>query len=123
MATARSCSTSGLSRTTVCSSSVTLTIRGLPGKGCLAQRPGRLPRRPAAAALAAIDRLAETLDPLADLAGERLEGGAVDHQPRGHLGDVLDLDEVVGLQRGAARDQIDDAAAQAQHRRQLDRAA
>src|SRR5882672_3490766 len=40
MATARSCSTSGLRRTTVCSSSVTLTIRGLPGNGGLVQLPG-----------------------------------------------------------------------------------
>src|SRR5690348_16859878 len=106
MATARSCSTSGLSRTTVCSSSVTLTIRGLPGKGCLAQRPGRLRRR---RALAAIDRPAEALDPVTDLAGEGLEGGAVDDQPRGHLGDVLDLDQVVGLECGAGRHQVDDA--------------
>src|SRR5438876_1544366 len=116
MAMARSCSTSGLRRTTVCSSSVTLTIRGLPGTGGFAQRPGGLPRRPAVAAapLAAIDRLAEALDPAADLAGEGLEGGAIDDQPRGYVGDVLDLDQVVGLQRGAGRHQVDDAAAQAQ---------
>src|SRR5713101_5407349 len=100
MATARSCSTSGLRRTTVCSSSVTLTIRGLPGKGGPAQRPGgRTDRRAlgtgrlaaAPVRLCAIDRLAEALDPAADFLRKGLEGGAVDHQPRGHVGNMLDL--------------------------------
>ena len=51
-----------------------------------------------------------------------LQRRAVDHQPRGHLQDGLDLAQVVLAQRLARRHQVDDAVGQAGQRRQLDRA-
>src|SRR3546814_10004293 len=46
----------------------------------------------------------------------------VDDQPARNIGDLLDLDEPVLLQRAARRDEIDDAPAEPQARRQLHRA-
>src|SRR3989304_7917041 len=66
--------------------------------------------------------LAEALDPGADLAVARLESGAVYDKARGHLGDALDLDEPVRLQRPSAGHEVDDALAQAQLGCQLQRA-
>ncbi len=53
------------------------------------------------------------------LLGTGLEGGPVDDQARGHFGDLLHLDQVVGLQGRAAGDQIHDAPAKAKARRQF----
>src|SRR6516162_10268648 len=96
MATARSCSTSGLRRTTVRSSSVTLQMR----------------REESAPGSEGIDRLADPLDPEAHPPGIRLEGAPVHHQPRTDIGDMLDLDQIVGLERPAAGNEIDDAPAE-----------
>src|SRR5271169_1257338 len=43
---------------------------------------------------------AETLDPSLDFLGPGLEGGTVDGEPRGDVGDALDLDEAIRLERG-----------------------
>src|SRR5579872_1896839 len=59
-------------------------------------------------------RAGQPVDPAGDLVGPRLHRGAVDAEARADLGDALDLDEAVGLQGGAGRDQIDDALAQAE---------
>src|SRR5512146_2176172 len=66
--------------------------------------------------------LAEAVDPAAHLLGARLQRGAIDNEARGHVGDVLDLDEAVRLQGAAGLDEIDDLAAEADARRQLHRA-
>src|SRR5277367_1077732 len=86
IATARSCSTSGLRRTTVLSSRVTLAMR-----------------RAASPPSAGIDRLADALDPGAHPFGIGLETGPVHHQPRGYVGDRLDLHEMIGLECAAGR--------------------
>src|SRR3990170_4474177 len=67
--------------------------------------------KPAAAAssLSGIGRLAEALDPAGQLLRAGLQRRPVHDEPRGHLGDGLDLDQVVGLQRRAGGDQVDDA--------------
>src|SRR5476649_460548 len=62
--------------------------------------------------------LAEAIDPVADPLRLRLEGGAIDDEARGDVGDVLDLDQAVFLERTARIDEVDDAVAQAQRRRQ-----
>ena len=41
-------------------------------------------------------RLSEALDPRADLVGPGFQGGAIDDQARGDIGDVFDLDQAVG---------------------------
>src|SRR5258708_2103295 len=91
----------------------------------------RAPRKPAKAAakpgaalssLSGKGGLAETPEPSADLLGPRLECCAVDDQPRGDLGDALDLDEAIGAQRRAGLNQIDDMAAEAEAGGQLHRA-
>src|SRR5690242_18679958 len=69
--------------------------------------------------LRGIGRLAEALDPAAHLLGARLQGGAVDDEARGDVGDVLDLDEAVRLQGAAGLHQIDDLPAEADARREL----
>src|SRR6185369_663610 len=46
-----------------------------------------------------LHRLAELADPAVDLDRPRLDRGAVDDEPRGDVGDLLDLDETVFLQR------------------------
>ena len=68
------------------------------------------PRNPGAplSSLSGIGRLAEALDPAVDLLGAGLERGAVDDEARGDVGDVLDLDQAVGLQGAAGLHQIDD---------------
>src|SRR5580704_9607637 len=43
-------------------------------------------------------RLTDRLDPIADLVGPRLQPRAVDNQPRTDIGDVLNLDQPVGLE-------------------------
>src|SRR5579871_6876148 len=102
MATARSCSTSGLRRTTVLSSRVTLAMR-----------------RAASPPSAGIDRLADALDPGSHPLGIGLEPRPVHHQPGGDIGDQLDLDEMVGLEGAAGRHQVDDALAKTEAGRQL----
>src|SRR5579863_2247743 len=102
MATARSCSTSGLRRTTLFSSRVTLAMR------CGASPPS-----------AGIDRLTNALDPGSDTFGIGLEAGPVHHQPRGNVGDELDFHEMVGLEGAAGRHEVDDALAKSQAGRQL----
>src|SRR3990172_212099 len=76
-----------------------------------------------ASSLSGIGGLANPLDPAADLVGIRLQRHAVDHQPSGHVGDVLDLDQVVRPERRPGRYEIDDTPAQAERRRQFHRAA
>src|SRR3546814_6274226 len=50
-----------------------------------------------------------------------LEGGAADDQAAADLGDRLDLDQPVFLERAPRRDEIDDARREAQRRRQFHR--
>src|SRR3546814_9117793 len=50
-----------------------------------------------------------------------LEGGAADDQAAADLGDRLDLDQPVFLERAPRRDEIDDARREAQRRRQFNR--
>src|SRR5579863_1531575 len=69
-----------------------------------------------------IGRLAEFVDPVADLLRPGLERGAVHHQARGDIGNVLDLDEAIGAERGTGLHEIDDAPAEPERRRQLHRA-
>ena len=61
--------------------------------------------------------LAEAVDPAADPLRLRLERGAIDDEARGDVGDVLDLDQAVLLERAAGIDDIDDAMAEAERRR------
>src|SRR4051794_11175105 len=63
--------------------------------------------------------LAKALDPVPDTVGLGLEGGPVDDEVRGDVGDVLDLDQAVLPERAARIDQVDDAMAEAERRRQL----
>src|SRR5687767_1955150 len=63
--------------------------------------------------------LPEAVDPALDLLVACLEGGAVDDETRRHVEDMLDLDQPIGLQRGAGGDQIDDALAEAQRGREF----
>src|SRR5690606_6395050 len=69
-----------------------------------------------------LHRVAETLDPGADLVGARLERGPVDDEARGDVGDALDLDQAVGLERPAGRYLLNDATAQVESRLQRHRA-
>src|SRR5579859_4914859 len=69
--------------------------------------------------LRAIGTLPETLDPAGQLFGPGFERRSVHDQPRRNLGDPLDFDQAVGLERRTGRDQVDDQAAQAQSRRQF----
>src|SRR5690606_5469089 len=71
--------------------------------------------------LSAIDRLPEALDPAADLLGSGLQRGTIDDQPGTDVGDMLDHDQTVGLERAAGLDQIDDAARQSKSRGQFHR--
>src|SRR4051812_17460254 len=64
----------------------------------------------------------QPVDPARDLVGPGLQRRAIDTQARADLGDALDLDEAVGLQGGAGRDEVDDALAQAERRGELERA-
>src|SRR5262245_9190570 len=66
--------------------------------------------------------LAEAVDPVADALRLGLERGAIDDETRGDVGDVLDLDQAVLLERAARVDDIDDAMAETKRRRQLHRA-
>src|SRR6185503_15972523 len=75
-----------------------------------------------ASSLSGTAHLAEAVDPAADPLRLGLERGAVDDEARGDVGDVLDLDQAVLAQRAAAVDQVDDAMAEAERRRQLHRA-
>src|SRR5687768_17439064 len=63
--------------------------------------------------------LAEAVDPATDSLRLRLERGAIDDEARGDVGDVLDLDQAVLLQRAPGVDDIDNAMAEAERRRQL----
>src|SRR5258707_14817671 len=63
--------------------------------------------------------LAEAVDPVTDPLRLRLERGAIDDEARGDVGDVLDLDQAVVLERAARIDQVDDAVAEPQRGRQL----
>src|SRR5262249_20804185 len=74
------------------------------------------------ASLRGMRGLAEAVDPAMDLPRPCLERGAVDDEARGDIGDALDLDEAVRAQGLAGLHEIDDATAEAQHRRQLHRA-
>src|SRR5208282_395248 len=61
-----------------------------------------------------LGRAPEALDPGADFLRPRLERRAVDDEARGDVGDALDLDEAVRLERPASRDEVDDAPAEAE---------
>src|SRR5262249_19425839 len=63
--------------------------------------------------------LAESVDPVADPLRLRLERGAIDDEARGDVGDVLDLAQAVLLERAARIDQVDDAMAEPQRRREF----
>src|SRR5882757_1905592 len=76
----------------------------------------------AASSLSGTGDLAEPVDPVADALGPRLERGTVDDEARGDVGDMLDLDQAVFLQRAAAVDQVDDAVTEAEAGRQFHRA-
>src|SRR5580698_3158034 len=71
------------------------------------------------ACLSGTAHLAEAVDPAADPLGLRLERGTIDDETRGHVGDVLDLDQPVLAQGAAAIDQVDNAMAEAERRREL----
>src|SRR5690242_15899143 len=75
-----------------------------------------------ASSLSAIDRLPEALDPAPDLLRPGLQRGAVDNEARADIGNVLDHDQSVRLQSAAGLHQIDDAAGEAERRRELHRA-
>src|SRR5215468_7711000 len=66
--------------------------------------------------------LAEAVDPVADALGLRLERGAVDDEARGDVGDVLELDQAVVLERATRIDQVDDAVAEPERGCELHRA-
>ncbi len=51
-------------------------------------------------------------DSTADFASTVFPFRSVDDEPRRDIGDALDFDQVIGLQRGTAGDQVDNAAAQ-----------
>src|SRR5258708_20998968 len=72
--------------------------------------------------LSGIGGLAEPLDPAGDLVGTGLEGSAVDDEARGDVGDALDLDEPVRLERRAGLHEIDDLPAQSDGGREFHRA-
>src|SRR5215472_5765367 len=72
-----------------------------------------------ASSLRGIGRLAEAIDPGADLLRPGLERGAIHDHARGDLGDPLDLHQAVRPQRGAGLYEIDDAPAEAELRRKL----
>ncbi len=74
----------------------------------------RNPRRDVSSLSGDIGRLAEALEPGSDLLRPRLQRGAVDDEARADLGDALDLDEAVGLQRRAGLHEIDDVATEAE---------
>src|SRR4030095_10541689 len=63
--------------------------------------------------------LAEAVDPAADPLRLRLQRGAIDDEARGDVGDVLDLDQAVFLERAAPIDEVEDAMAEAERRRPL----
>src|SRR6516225_8575002 len=67
------------------------------------------------------NRVAKALDPTADLFRSGLQRRSVDDQPRADLGDLLDLDQAVRLQRATGLNKIDDVAAEAKERGELDR--
>src|ERR1700730_5390374 len=67
------------------------------------------------------DGLAEAVNPAADFLRAGLQRGAIDDQPRAHLGDALALGQAVCLQCGAGLNQIDDMTAQAEMWSKLDR--
>src|SRR5579875_977840 len=62
---------------------------------------------------------AEALDPAPHLLRPRLESGPVDDEAGRHFGNALELDEPVVAERPSGRDEIDDAAAEPEPRRQL----
>src|SRR3974377_86078 len=66
-------------------------------------------------------RVAKALDPTADLFRSGLQRRSVDDQPRADLGDLLDLDQAVRLPRATGLKKIDDVAAEAKVRGELDR--
>src|SRR5205085_11273440 len=84
-------------------------VTGMGGAGRLSGRGGRDARglRDLRIGLGA-----EPLDPAADLLRPGFQRRAIDDQPRGYGGDVLDLGEAVRLQCRAGLHQIDDVAAQ-----------
>src|SRR3954471_20464254 len=73
----------------------------------------------AASSLSGKRRLAEPLEPVSHLVGPRLERRPIDDEAGGHVGDALDLDQPVGLQRRAGLHEIDDVAREPEARRQL----
>src|SRR5581483_4431153 len=64
----------------------------------------------------------KALDPAADLVGAGLQRRAVNDEAGADIGDVLDLDEAVGLERRAGLHEVDDVAAEAEAGPELDRA-
>src|SRR5690606_11572222 len=64
--------------------------------------------------LSAIGGLPNPFDPPADLVGGGLQRGPVDREPGRNIGDVLDLDQIVGAQRRTGGHEVHDAPAQAE---------
>src|SRR3546814_11399362 len=80
----------------------------------LSSRAAKAASKPAAAlsSLSGIGRLTEALDPAGQLLRAGLQSRAIDDEARGHLGDGLDLHQVVGLEGRAGGDEVDDAPAE-----------
>src|SRR3546814_2998940 len=80
----------------------------------LSSRAAKAASKPAAAlsSLSGIGRLAEALDPAGQLLRAGLQGRAIDDEARGHLGDGLDLHQIIGLEGRAGGDEVDDAPAE-----------
>src|SRR5580704_10705329 len=80
-----------------------------------ARKPAKAAANPGAAlsSSSGIGRLAETLDPIGNFRRAGLQCGAIDDEARSDVGDMLDLDEAIGAQGAAGRDEIDDLARQA----------
>src|SRR5437764_12732667 len=105
-----------ISATAASTSAAVSRLSASRSANCAAKSAARLE------SLRGIGRLSETIDPGADLLRPGLERRAVHDEPRGDLGDALDLDEPVRPQGGAGLHEIDDAPAKPQLRRQLHRA-
>src|SRR5262245_48304337 len=86
-----------------------------------AENSASKPGAAASSLLGGMGELAEAVDPVADSLRLGLERSAIDDEARGDVGDVLDLDQAVLLQRAPRIDQVDDAMAEAQRGRQLHR--
>src|SRR5450432_561524 len=69
-----------------------------------------------------VDGCADGVEQRLDVVALELQRCRVDDQPRADRHDVLDRDQVIGLERVAAADQVDDGVGETHQRRQLHRA-